>query len=100
MVRPLFVLPEYFVICFRSTFVQKQMVSKSRQSAQANLFLGAISSLIVTIPPLAEQSRIVARVEALRRLCADLRARLVASRATQGRLAEALVAATVLTEAS
>ena len=54
-----------------------------------------IDPLPFPLPPLAEQSRIVARVEELRRLCADLRARLTASRATQGRLAEALVAAAV-----
>nr|MBP8183467.1 hypothetical protein [Rhodoferax sp.] len=44
------------------------------------------------LPPLAEQARIVARVEALRRLCSDLRQRLSASQTAQARLAEALVA--------
>jgi type I restriction enzyme S subunit len=43
------------------------------------------------LPPLAEQSRIVTRVTQLRRLCADLRARLAASQSTQAHLAEALV---------
>ena len=45
----------------------------------------------VPLPPLAEQSRIVARVETLRRLCADLRQHLTASQNTQRQLAEALV---------
>ena len=44
------------------------------------------------LPPLAEQSRIVARVEALRALCGQLRQRLAASRDTQGQLASALLA--------
>jgi type I site-specific restriction endonuclease len=44
-----------------------------------------------SIPPLGEQSRIVARVTELRRLCDDLRQRVAASQATQSRLAEALV---------
>jgi type I restriction enzyme, S subunit len=44
------------------------------------------------LPPLAEQSRIVARVESLRSLCADLRERLTASQATQSHLAESLIA--------
>lgn len=43
------------------------------------------------LPPLAEQSRIVARVTELRALCADLRQRLAAAQQTQSRLAEALV---------
>ncbi|HWH84908.1 MAG TPA: restriction endonuclease subunit S [Burkholderiaceae bacterium] len=44
------------------------------------------------LPPLAEQHRIVARVEELRRLCAQLRERLTAARRTQSELANALVA--------
>ncbi|RYF82905.1 MAG: restriction endonuclease subunit S [Comamonadaceae bacterium] len=48
----------------------------------------------IPLPPLDEQSRIVARVEELRRLCANLRERLVAGQATRARLAEALAAQT------
>jgi type I restriction enzyme S subunit len=44
------------------------------------------------LPPLAEQHRIVARVEELRGLCAQLRERLTEARRTQSQLAEALVA--------
>jgi len=47
--------------------------------------------IVVALPPLPEQARIVARVEALRGLCADLRQRLAASQRTQAQLAEALV---------
>ena len=43
------------------------------------------------LPPLPEQSRIVTRVTALRRLCADLRQRLAERQSVQARLAEALV---------
>ena len=46
----------------------------------------------IPLPPLAEQSRIVARVEALRALCGQLRQRLAASRDAQGQLASALLA--------
>lgn len=46
---------------------------------------------LLPIPPLAEQSRIVTRVAQLRRLCADLRQRLAASRSTQAQLADALI---------
>jgi hypothetical protein len=47
---------------------------------------------LVPLPPLPEQSRIVTRVTALRRLCADLRQRLAERQSVQARLAEALVA--------
>jgi type I restriction enzyme, S subunit len=48
--------------------------------------------IVVALPPLAEQSRIVTRVAQLRRLCFELRQRLTASQSTQAHLAEALVA--------
>jgi type I restriction enzyme S subunit len=60
--------------------------------AQPNLNVGKVKQTLISLPPLAEQSRIIARVEQLRQLCAGLRQRLTASRATQGQLAEALVA--------
>jgi type I restriction enzyme S subunit len=60
-------------------------------TAQPKMNQAKLNSIVVALPPLAEQSRIVARVTELRRLCADLRERLAASQATQSRLAEALV---------
>ncbi|MCT9809788.1 restriction endonuclease subunit S [Acidovorax sp. Be4] len=51
----------------------------------------ALVAFTVALPPLAEQSRIVTRVTALRRLCADLRQRLAERQSVQARLAEALV---------
>jgi type I restriction enzyme S subunit len=56
-----------------------------------NVSREVVLSTPVPLPPLAEQSRIVARVEALRRLCADLRQRLAASQTAQAQLAGALV---------
>jgi type I restriction enzyme S subunit len=62
-------------------------------SSMKNVGRQVILNLPIPLPPLAEQHRIVARVEQLRRLCADLRERLQQARATQSRLAEALVSA-------
>ena len=50
-----------------------------------------LNDISFPLPPLPEQSRIVTRVAALRRLCADLRQRLAEREAVQARLAEALV---------
>jgi type I restriction enzyme, S subunit len=50
-----------------------------------------LARYVIALPPVAEQHRIVARVEELRRLCAQLRERLTDARRTQSRLAEALV---------
>ncbi|KIA81975.1 restriction endonuclease subunit S [Chromobacterium violaceum] len=59
--------------------------------AQPNLNVGKVKSTLISLPPLAEQSRIVARVEALRVLCAQLRERLATSQKIQTHLAETLV---------
>lgn len=61
-------------------------------SSMKNVSREVILNLPVPLPPFAEQSRIVARVEALRALCGQLRQRLAASRDTQGQLASALLA--------
>ena len=50
--------------------------------------------IVVALPPLPEQSRIVTRVTALRRLCADLRQRLADAQTSQSHLAQALVDST------
>ena len=54
---------------------------------------GTLAQILVGLPPLAEQHRIVARVEELRLLCAQLRERLSDARRTQSQLADALIAA-------
>jgi len=60
-------------------------------SSMKNVSREVVLKTPVPLPPAAEQSRIVARVEELRRLCAELRQRLSASQTTQAHLAEALV---------
>ena len=60
-------------------------------SSMKNVSREVVLALPVPLPPLAEQSRIVSRVTALRRLCADLRQRLAERQSVQARLAEALV---------
>ena len=61
-------------------------------SSMKNVSREVVLALPVPLPPLAEQSRIVTRVTALRRLCADLRQRLAEREVVQARLAEALLA--------
>ena len=60
-------------------------------TAQPKMNQSKLNSIPVALPPLAEQKRIVARVEELRCLCADLRQRLTQARETQSSLADSLV---------
>ncbi len=65
-------------------------LSISAGSAIPNLSTAQIKEIAFPLPPLAEQSRIVARVEELRQVCNDLRQLLSNCRSTQAHLAEML----------
>lgn len=67
------------------------LVKFAPATAQKNINLEILESLLVPLPPKREIERIVARVNELRRLCADLRQRLDCTRTTQVALAEALI---------
>jgi type I restriction enzyme, S subunit len=60
VLKPLVVHPQYLSFALRSRFVQDQIRSKSSQTAQSNIFQAQIKSLILPLPPLCEQARIVA----------------------------------------
>lgn len=81
---------DYLAYALRSPFLQSQMVKKSKKTAQANLFLGAISSLTISIPPLPEQTRIVSKIEEMMGICDRLKAHLNHAQTTQLQLADAL----------
>lgn len=87
------IFPAYLRLLGDSELVREKIAGLFITTAgQKTVNQGHITSLLLTLPPLAEQSRIVARVEALRALCGQLRERLAASCQTQAHLAEALVA--------
>lgn len=64
---------------------------QSAGGAQPNLNVGKVKATAIPLPPLAEQSRIVARVTELRALCQQLRDKLTQARTTQTQLAQAWV---------
>ena len=69
-----------------------EMRSLSAGGAQPNLNVQKIKEVLVPLPPLAEQRRIVAKVEQLMALVDALETQLAASRATAANLLSALVA--------
>ena len=72
-----------------------ELIRFAPATAQKNINLEVLESLLVPLPPKREVERIVARVTELRRLCTTLRQRLAASQTTQSHLADALVEATI-----
>lgn len=65
--------------------------SKARGGAMLNVSLGDLSILVLPIPPLDEQHRIVAKVDKLMALCDTLKARIKEAQSTQVHLADAVV---------
>ncbi|WP_068302671.1 restriction endonuclease subunit S [Pararhodobacter sp. CCB-MM2] len=60
-------------------------------TAQKNINLGILETVLIPLPPLAEQHRIVAKVDALMALCDRLEAALTTADTTRTRLLEALL---------
>jgi type I restriction enzyme, S subunit len=87
-----FIEPDYQYMYSISGLARGQAATATNKTTQPNVGLKSIQDFLVPLPPLAEQSRIVTRVNELRRLCADLRQRLSAQQKLQTQLAEALVA--------
>lgn len=82
---------EFMLLLLESEFMQRNFAGDTRTLAQPTLNVGLIRAAPTPVPPLAEQHRIVARVNQLRRLCAALREKLASAQATQVRLADALI---------
>lgn len=73
MVSPIDVDSDYLMYVMQSGLLQEQMKNRTKQTAQANLFQAAICNLVIPLPPLAEQKRIVAKIEELLPLCERLK---------------------------
>ena len=74
-----------------SDILKDQILVRSKAAAQPNLFLGQIRQLMLPLPPIAEQHRIVAKVDELMALCDRLEAALATTDTTRQRLLEALL---------
>ncbi|CAD6877058.1 Type I restriction-modification system, specificity subunit S [Methylomonas fluvii] len=59
--------------------------------AQPFVALGTLRNLVMALPPLSEQHRIVAKVDELMALCDQLKARLAAANQLQQKLADGMV---------
>lgn len=93
IVRPLGGIQRRYVLLFLKTpaFLKEGEAVMTGSTGQKRLPRSYFECKLFPLPPLPEQSRIVARVTALRQLCFELRQRLAERQLVQSRLAEALV---------
>ena len=78
---------EYFVRTAKANLLEF-----APATAQKNINLEILTQVLIPLPPLAEQHRIVAKVDVLMALCDRLEASLTATAATRRRLLDALLA--------
>lgn len=88
---PIYINLRYLLYFFNSPICISYMFDKQVESARANLSLTSVSYFVTPIPPLAEQKRIVAKVDKLMALCDQLQGQIESAR-TQ---AQQLTASTI-----
>lgn len=85
------VFAEYVKIMLAAPWVREFLFSECHGSTMDVLNLTILRSLPIPLPPLAEQHRIVAKVDELMALCDLLKADLAESHTRQGRLSTTLI---------
>ena len=85
------VLPRYLWIVLRSPFMVQCVEDNQRGQAYPAINDADFAVLPFPLPPLAEQHRIVAKVNELLALCGQLETALTTADATRARLLEALL---------
>jgi type I restriction enzyme S subunit len=84
-------IARFAFLLLKSEYLQGPLAAATR-SAQAGFNKGDLAPIDFPLPPLLEQHRIVAKVDALMALCDRLEASLTATAATRRRLLDALLA--------
>jgi type I restriction enzyme S subunit len=83
--------PSFMFYSLRDPDLMGRVQDKPLGMTVQHLRVGGIETLLVPLPPLSEQSRIVAKVDALMALCDQLEASLTTATITRTRVLEALL---------
>ncbi|WP_317045769.1 restriction endonuclease subunit S [Capnocytophaga canimorsus] len=72
VIKPVMVNSEYIHYMLQTDFLYNTMINNSKGTAQKGIYLASLKGLFFPLPPLAEQKRIVAKVEELLVLVEEL----------------------------
>lgn len=64
---------DYLMIILRCPYIQNLMRAVAAGSAQGGVYLGTLKKLLIPLPPLAEQKRIVEKLDEILPLCENLK---------------------------
>ena len=81
----------YLALLIGTPEIREYLGGESVGATMQNLNQAILAKMPVGVPPLAEQHRIVAKVDELMTLCDNLKARLAAAQTTQLHLADTVV---------
>lgn len=94
VIRPYQLSPRYLMCFLRAPQVRASLIDSASQTTNiANISLEKLNPLVVALPPLAEQHRIVAKVDELMALCDQLEQQTDASLGAHQTLVETLLSA-------
>jgi type I restriction enzyme S subunit len=89
---PIGMQPRFLIWYFRSPFFRHYVDGLNKGTLIQHMFTSQVDEALILIPPLAEQARIVTKVDQLMALCDTLEAALRRAETTAQKLAEAVVA--------
>jgi type I restriction enzyme S subunit len=84
--------PDFMIYSLRDAKLMDRVQDKPIGATVQHLRVGGVETLLVPVPPIAEQHRIVAKVDGLMALCDRLEVSLAAADNTRSRLLDALLA--------
>lgn len=87
-ISPIISLASYLYLNVNSPHFQKELLKKATGSATPIINRKKWEELLISVPPLSEQHRIVAKVDELFALCDALKARIKEAQEVQGKMAE------------
>ena len=92
VLRPILLDPSFVIVLLRTPVSRNALIDSASQTTNiANISIGKLNPLVLAIPPLAEQQRIVAKVDELMALCDQLEQQQTDSLAAHQTLVETLL---------